>query len=136
MRRFVRKGTIAGILAVAINLPTLATADPIEGVWKTEPDRKDLISHIKITVCGDKFCGQILSAYDKSGKEVQTPNIGKKLFWDVSSEGSGTYGGGEFWVPLLDVEAVPQMTLQGDTLKVKGCEHHLCGHQTWTRLQN
>ena len=136
MRRFVRKGTIAGILAVAINLPTLAAADPIEGVWKTEPDRKDLISHIKITACGDKFCGQILSAYDKSGKEVQTPNIGKKLFWDVSSEGSGTYGGGEFWVPLLDVEAVPQMTLQGDTLKVKGCEHHLCGHQTWTRLQN
>ncbi|NVO55694.1 DUF2147 domain-containing protein [Rhodobacteraceae bacterium B1Z28] len=122
--------------AVALLLPAMAAADPLVGVWKTEPDRKNLISHIKITACGDKFCGKILSAYDATGKEVQTPNIGKKLFWDVSSEGSGKYGGGEFWVPLIDVDAVPQMTLQGDTLKVKGCEHVLCAHQTWSRLQS
>lgn len=115
-------------------MPALASDDPIVGVWKTEPDRKKLVSHIKITACGDKFCGQILSAYDSSGKEVQTPNIGKKLFWDVSSQGGGSYGGGEFWVPLINVDAVPQMTLQGDTLKVKGCEHHICAHQSWTRL--
>ncbi|SLN14876.1 DUF2147 domain-containing protein [Ruegeria meonggei] len=120
--------------AFALLMPALAAADPIVGVWKTEPDRKNLTSHIKITACGKSFCGQIQSAYDSSGKEVQTPNIGKKLFWDVSSQGDGAYGGGEFWVPLINVDAVPQMTLQGDTLKVKGCEHHLCAHQTWTRL--
>ncbi|MEX0349944.1 MAG: DUF2147 domain-containing protein [Paracoccaceae bacterium] len=123
------------VLAIGLSvLAAQAGADPIVGVWKTEPDRKNLISHIKITACGDKFCGKILSAYDTSGKEVQTKNIGKKLFWDVASEGGGTYGGGEFWVPLVNVEAVPTMTLSGDQLKVKGCSHHICGHQTWTRL--
>lgn len=121
-------------IVIAICLPVVVAADPIVGVWKTEPDRKNLISHIKITACGDKFCGRILSAYDASGKEVQTPNIGKKLFWDVASEGGGKYGGGEFWVPLIDVDAVPQMTLQGGKLLVKGCEHEICAHQTWSRL--
>ncbi|WP_170782661.1 DUF2147 domain-containing protein [Ruegeria lacuscaerulensis] len=130
--RIALKLAVAAIVLSA--MPALASDDPIVGVWKTEPDRKNLTSHIKITACGDKFCGQILSAYDSSGKEVQTPNIGKKLFWDVSSQGGGGYGGGEFWVPLINVDAVPQMTLQGDTLKVKGCEHHICAHQSWTRL--
>ncbi|WP_170788859.1 DUF2147 domain-containing protein [Ruegeria lacuscaerulensis] len=130
--RIALKLAVAAIVLSA--MPALASDDPIVGVWKTEPDRKNLTSHIKITACGDKFCGQILSAYDSSGKEVQTPNIGKKLFWDVSSQGGGSYGGGEFWVPLINVDAVPQMTLQGDTLKVKGCEHHICAHQSWTRL--
>ncbi|WP_299887117.1 DUF2147 domain-containing protein [uncultured Ruegeria sp.] len=123
-----------GPTVAVLLFPAMAMADPIVGVWKTEPDRKNLISHIKITACGDNFCGKIQSAYDAAGKEVQTPNIGKKLFWDVASEGDGKYGGGEFWVPLIDVDAVPQMTLQGDQLMVKGCEHLVCAHQTWTRL--
>ncbi|WP_051927450.1 DUF2147 domain-containing protein [Ruegeria halocynthiae] len=134
MRNLIRKTVISTLCAGVFLSPGLAAGDPIEGVWKTEPDRKELTSHIQITACGDKFCGKILSAYDKSGKEVQTPNIGKKLFWDVASQGAGKYGGGEFWVPLINVDAVPQMTLQGDTLKVKGCEHHICAHQSWTRL--
>ena len=121
---------------LALSLMAQMAAADITGVWQTQPDRKDLTSHIEVTACGEGlYCGTVKRAFNPEGEEVQTPNIGKKLFWDVSSEGSGTYGGGEFWVPLLDVEAVPQMTLQGDTLKVKGCEHHLCGHQTWTRLQ-
>ncbi len=120
---------------VTISASVALAADPIVGVWKTEPDRKNLVSHVKISACGDKFCGQILSAYNSSGKEVQTPNIGKKLFWDVSNKGGGSYGGGEFWVPLINVDAVPQMTLNGNTLSVKGCEHMLCAHQTWSRLE-
>ncbi len=134
MRRFLQRYCMSAVVALLL-IPSLAAADPIVGVWKTEPDRKDLISHIKITACGDKFCGQIQSAYDASGKKVQTPNIGKRLFWDVASKGGGKYGGGEFWVPLVDVETVPQMTLQGDSLTVKGCEHLVCAHQTWSRLK-
>ena len=132
MRRLKRTSVIPVVIAVL--MPVMAAADPIVGVWKTEPDRKNLISHIQISACGDKFCGQIQSAYDKSGKEVQTPNIGKKLFWDVASEGGGKYGGGDFWIPMVNVDVVPQMTLSGDTLTVRGCEHVVCGHQKWTRL--
>lgn len=131
MRGFLRNTFVLTLLLA----PAWGAADPIVGLWKTEPDRKDLTSHIKITACGTKFCGQVMSAYDASGKEVQTPNVGKKLFWDVASEGGGKYGGGEFWVPLIDVEVKPQMTLSGDTLSVRGCEHVVCGHQTWTRLK-
>ncbi|WP_170396271.1 DUF2147 domain-containing protein [Ruegeria arenilitoris] len=132
MRRLKRTSVVPVVIAVL--MPVMAAADPIVGVWKTEPDRKNLISHIQISACGDKFCGQIQSAYDKSGKEVQTPNIGKKLFWDVTSEGGGKYGGGDFWIPMVNVDVVPQMTLSGDTLTVRGCEHVVCGHQKWTRL--
>ncbi|MEW2916682.1 DUF2147 domain-containing protein [Ruegeria sp. ANG10] len=134
MRRLKRTFVIPVVIAVL--MPVMAVADPIVGVWKTEPDRKNLISHIKISACGDKFCGQIQSAYDKTGKEVQTPNIGKKLFWDVASEGGGKYGGGDFWIPMVNVDVVPQITLSGDTLTVRGCEHVVCGHQKWTRLSN
>lgn len=134
MRKFLAKVLFPA--AVLLLTPSLAAADPIVGVWKTEPDRKNLISHIKITDCGGKFCGQIQSAYDTSGKEVKTPNIGKKLFWDVASEGGGKYGGGDFWIPMVNVDVVPQMTLSGDSLTVRGCEHVVCGHQTWTRLPN
>ncbi|WP_170349121.1 DUF2147 domain-containing protein [Ruegeria atlantica] len=132
MRRLKRTSVV--LVVIAVLMPVMAAADPIVGVWKTEPDRKNLISHIQISACGDKFCGQIQSAYDKSGKEVQTPNIGKKLFWDVASEGGGKYGGGDFWIPMVNVDVVPQMTLSGDTLTVRGCEHVVCGHQKWTRL--
>ncbi|CUJ89611.1 hypothetical protein RUE5091_00899 [Ruegeria denitrificans] len=132
MRRLKRNVLISVVISLLV--PAMAAADPIVGVWETEPDRKNLISHIKISACGDKFCGQIQSAYDKSGKEVKTPNIGKKLFWDVASEGGGKYGGGDFWIPMVNVDVVPQMTLNGDSLTVRGCEHVVCGHQKWTRL--
>ena len=120
---------------ITLGVPVIAFADPIVGLWKTEPDRKNLISHIQISACGDKFCGKVESGYDSSGKEVQTPNVGKQLFWGVASEGNGKYGGGEFWIPMIDVDVAPQMTLSGNTLTVRGCAHVVCGHQTWTRLE-
>ena len=132
MRKLIRN--IAVPAALVMLIPALAAGDPIVGLWKTEPDRKDLTSHVKISACGNKFCGQIVSAYDQSGAQVQTPNVGKKLFWDVASEGDGKYGGGDFWVPLINVDVVPQMSLSGDTLTLHGCEKLVCGHQTWTRL--
>ena len=41
------------VLGVALSLGAgAALADPVVGVWKTEPDRKDLTSHIQISKCG------------------------------------------------------------------------------------
>ncbi|MES0823950.1 DUF2147 domain-containing protein [Ruegeria sp. SCP11] len=132
MRNAIRNSILSAALTLLI--PAFAVADPIVGVWKTEPDRKNLTSHIKISACGDKFCGKIQSAYDQSGKEVNTPNIGKRLFWGVASKGGGKYGGGDFWIPVVNVDVEPQMTLSGNSLTVRGCENAICGHQTWTRL--
>jgi len=128
----IRRVSLAALALCLV--PLAAFADPLEGVWVTEEDRKKLISHIQISACGDKFCAKILSAYDTSGKEVQTPNIGKQLFWDVASEGGGKYGGGDMHVPLINVDVAPQITLVGDSLTIRGCEHAVCGKQIWTRL--
>ncbi len=126
--------TVAFAFGLSLCASATLAADPIEGIWITEPDRKDLTSHIKVTSCDGKFCGEIQSAYDKNGKEVQTKNIGKQLFWGVDDVGGGKYTDGTFWVPLLDVKVTPHFTLTGNTMKVKGCETKLlCGNQTWTR---
>ncbi|MEL6644809.1 MAG: DUF2147 domain-containing protein [Pseudomonadota bacterium] len=120
-------------LAVALGA-THAVAEPVTGVWKTEPDRKNLTSHIKIVECGDKVCGIIKDAFNAAGQKVMTPNVGKKLFWNLTSTGTGEYVDGTVWVPLMDIEARARMTLSGDTLDVTGCKGLICDGQTWTRV--
>ena len=125
-------------LVVLFTLLTLAlpaaAADPVVGLWKTEPDRKNLTSHIQIRQCGPNLCGKIIKAYDPSGKEVKTKNIGKELFWDVKPAGNGTYKDGTVVVPMLNVKAKANMELRGQKLKVTGCKGRVCDGQTWTRL--
>ncbi|WP_397543560.1 DUF2147 domain-containing protein [Roseovarius salis] len=126
--------------ALAIMAATAANSeianDPVLGVWQTPPDRKDLVSHIRISPCGDaELCGQVLRSYAPSGEQVETPNVGKRIFWGVEPLGGGKYGNGTAWVPLLDVTARASMTLEGDTLRVRGCKAVLCDGQTWKRLR-
>jgi uncharacterized protein (DUF2147 family) len=122
------------VLAVLTAVPAFA-ADPAIGLWKTEPDRKDLISHIEIRECGAALCGRIKVAFDPSGQEVMTKNIGKELFWDMVPNGGGAYSGGTVWVPLLNVKAKATMQLTGKTLVVEGCKAMVCDGQVWTRIQ-
>ncbi|MEC3860352.1 DUF2147 domain-containing protein [Mesobacterium sp. TK19101] len=110
-------------------------AEPAIGLWQTQPDRKNLISHIQVTRCGDKLCGIVLRAFDGSGKDVVTRNVGKTLFWDLESLGGGKYGNGTVYVPLLDVTAKASMELRGDQLRVTGCKGKICDGQTWTRVR-
>ena len=125
---------IAFALAVLAGAPAFA-ADPAVGLWQTEPDRKDLISHLEVRDCGATLCGKIKTAFDMSGQKVMTKNVGKELFWDMSPEGGGAYGGGTVWVPLLDVQARATMQLAGDTLKVRACKGPVCDGQVWTRVK-
>jgi len=125
---------VAAFLAVLSVGPALA-ADPAIGMWKTEPDRKDLTSHIEIRACGASLCGKIIEAFNPSGAKVMTKNIGKELFWDMKSNGGGKYDGGTVWVPLLNVKARATMDLVGNTLTVTGCKAIMCDGQTWTRLR-
>jgi uncharacterized protein (DUF2147 family) len=125
------------IWIVAISAGMLATplvADPALGLWKTEPDRKNLTSHIEIRTCGAALCGKIKKAFNASGASVQTPNVGRELFWDLKPKGDGTYDSGTVYVPLLDVTANAKMTLTGNRLAVTGCKGPICDGQVWTRL--
>ena len=127
------------VLACAFGFWASAPAyakDSIVGLWQTEPDRKELTSHIEVTACGAGYCGRVLRAFDPSGTEVKTRNIGKMLFWDMKPQADGTFGGGAAYVPLLNVTTSNvALTLSGEQLQVKGRVGPMRGTQVWTRLR-
>ena len=123
------------ILGAAAMLAGAVQADPAEGVWRTQPDRKALISHIKIAPCAAKLCGHVVAIFDKAGSPVTTKKLGLKLFWDMVPHGSGNYGGGTVYLPLLDVTAAASMKLSGNSLTVTACKGPVCDGQVWTRVK-
>lgn len=122
------------LIAIAASALAAHASDPAVGVWKTEPDRKNLTSHIEVRQCGPNLCGKVLRAFDPSGKEVKTKHVGKDLFWGVQPKGNGVYENGTVIVPLLNVKAKAGMRLNGRKLTVSGCKGRLCDGQTWSRL--
>ncbi len=126
-----------GLIAVGMAFFAMRVwaGDPAIGLWQTPPDRKDLISHIEVRECGGDLCGRIKVAFDSSGQQVVTPNIGKELFWDMSPIGDGSYAGGTVWVPLLNVRAQATMRLAGDQLHVRACKALVCDGQVWARVR-
>ena len=128
-----RQGFILCIAAWVMT-GTSVLADPALGLWRTEADRKNLISHIEITRCGAALCGHVRAAFDRSGNPVKTANIGKRLFWDLKPQGGGTYAEGTVVVPFLNIQAKAKAQLSGNRLRVTGCTATMCGGQTWTRV--
>lgn len=122
-------------LGLLVSAPGAMAKDAAVGVWKTQPDRKKLTSHIGITQCGAKLCGKVLEAFDIYGKPARTRNVGRQLFWDMEALGNGKYGNGTVFVPLLNIKAKATMKLTGNRLKVTGCKGPVCDGQVWTRLK-
>jgi uncharacterized protein (DUF2147 family) len=122
-------------LALAIAAPALA--DPVDGTWKTFPDDNGDFGYIRIAPCGDKICGVLIKSFDKAGKPLASPNIGKKIVWDMVAKGGGAYGGGKIWSPDRDQTYASKMALKGDVLTVKGCALMglVCRGQDWTRVK-
>lgn len=130
-----RSIVLACVVSLWASAPAHAT-DSIIGVWQTEPDRKDLTSHIEVAPCGTGYCGRVLRAFDPSGAEVTTRNIGRMLFWDMKPQDNGTFGGGAAYVPILNVTTSNvALTLSGERLEVKGRVGLMRGTQVWTRLR-
>ena len=89
-----------GILSVVFAVvASVAAADPVEGVWKTEVD-DGKYAHIQMAPCGDAICGTILKSFDANG-EYKSPNQGKLLVRKMKPKGSGKYEG-EVWRPSND----------------------------------
>lgn len=108
-------------------------ADPVEGTWKTQVD-DGAYAHVKIAPCGAKICGVIAKTFNDKG-EYKSPNIGKKLVWDMDANGGGAYSGGKIWQPSTGKEYKSKMALSGDVLKVSGCFGPICKKQTWARVK-
>ncbi|WP_298910435.1 DUF2147 domain-containing protein [uncultured Aliiroseovarius sp.] len=126
------KRVIAAV-ALAVGLAGPAMAEPVLGVWKTQVD-DGAYAHVTFSPCGAALCGVISKAFDASG-EINTPNIGKQLVWDMQAKGGGKYSGGKIWQPSTGKVYKSKMTLSGTTLKVAGCVGPICKKQTWTKVQ-
>lgn len=122
------------IAAVAVfGFAASAGADPIEGVWKTQPD-DGVYYHVKMKPCGAGFCGEFIQKF-ADGQKVQTDVIGKNAVYDLVAQGGGKYEG-KAWKPSNNKTYKGSGTLNGDTLKVGGCVLGglICLKQTWNRV--
>ncbi|MEZ5779290.1 MAG: DUF2147 domain-containing protein [Paracoccaceae bacterium] len=122
-------------LAVAFAfLAGAASADPVEGVWQTEPD-DGAYALVTIEPCGAAFCGKISRTFNATG-EYQSPNLGKTLVIDMVPNGEGNYAG-KVWRPSNDKIYIGKIQLSGNSLKLAGCVAGglICSKQTWQRVQ-
>ncbi|OYU17459.1 MAG: imidazoleglycerol-phosphate dehydratase [Rhodobacteraceae bacterium PARR1] len=129
--------TFALTLAAGLIAATTAfAADPVEGIWQTAPDDNGNFGHIQVAPCGAAFCGTLVKAFDSAGKEVDSPNVGKQIVWDMMAQGDGSYEDGKVWSPDRDKTYNSYMTLSGDGLNVKGCILGICRDGgTWSRVK-
>ncbi len=126
----------AGLLAGMVMAGAAFAADPVEGVWKTAPDDNGHFGHIEVKPCGAAFCGTLVRAFDDTGAEVDSPNIGKQIIWDMMAEGDGHYSDGMIWSPDRDKTYASKMVLAGDGLAVEGCVLFICRDGgTWSRVK-
>jgi uncharacterized protein (DUF2147 family) len=124
-----KKLVLAGLFALSA---TIANADPLEGIWKTEVDDGNY-GHIKISACGPAFCGIIHKSFNATGEFV-SENKGKKLVIDMMPQGEGEYEG-SVWRPSNDKIYYGTISLAGDKLELAGCVAGglICSRQSWTR---
>ena len=111
-----------------------AAADPIEGLWQTQPDEGSF-AHVQIAPCGAAFCGTITRTF-KDKTEYQSPNIGKQIVIDMVPQGGGNYKGrvlrpadGKIYNGKADVS--------GQNMSLAGCVAGglICKKQSWVRLK-
>ena len=109
-------------------------ADPVEGVWQTEPD-DGAYAHITIAPCGAAFCGVISRTFNSEG-EYKSPNLGKTLVIDMVPSGANAYAG-KVWRPSNNKIYIGKIQLSGDRLKLAGCIAGglLCSKQNWQRVK-
>ena len=133
--RLIPRPLLQGFATAALLAASAAvSADPVLGTWQTGPDRKDQVAHVAVERCGASICGTIRRAFDSTGREIVTPNVGKRVFWGLQPVGARRYEGRAF-VPAHGREYDGALILDGDRLTVKGCLGPICMSQKWRRVR-
>lgn len=123
------------ILAAAFALLAgAAAADPIEGVWQTQPDEGSF-AHVTIAPCGRAFCGTITRTF-KDRAEYASPNVGRQIVIDMAPQGGGNYQG-RVWRPANDRIYAGKASVSGNQMSLAGCVAGglLCKSQNWVKVQ-
>jgi len=124
----------ATLIAAVLSLVAgAACADPIEGMWQTQPD-DGAYAHVKIAPCGPAYCGNIVQSFKETGP-YESPNVGKQIVIDMVPTGEGTYSG-KVWRPSNDKIYIGKIALSGNSMKLSGCVAGglICKAQTWTKV--
>lgn len=121
-------------LVASLGLATIASADPIEGVWQTEVDDGSY-AHVTIAPCGGNFCGTISRTFDTSG-EYPSPNLGKQIVRNMAAQGDGKYQG-QVWRPSNDKIYLGKIALNGGQMALRGCVAGglFCARQNWVKIR-
>ena len=120
--------------AMIAGMATTVLADPIEGLWKTQPD-DGIFYHVQMKPCGGAFCGVFQKKF-QNGSEVATDVIGKNAVFDMVPTGGGEYAG-KAWKPSNGKTYNGSGKLSGNSLKIGGCVLGglICSKQTWQRIK-
>jgi uncharacterized protein (DUF2147 family) len=133
MNRF---SSFVAFVAVTMVSATAALADPAVGLWKTKPDDNGNFGHVQVTPCNTAICGTLVKAFDGTGKEMASPNIGKRIIWDMKAQGNGAYGDGKVWSPDRNKTYNAKMVLTQKGLSISGCVLGICRDGgTWSRVK-
>ncbi|MGB4829428.1 MAG: DUF2147 domain-containing protein [Paracoccaceae bacterium] len=128
--------TLAFTAALALFGTAALAADPVEGTWKTKVDDNGHYGYVQIKPCGPAFCGTLIKAFDGAGKQIDSPNIGRKIVWDMVAYSDGLYDDGKIYSPDRDKTYNADMTLSGNSLSVRGCVFGICRDGgTWKRVK-
>lgn len=121
-------------IAALIVSTGMAMADPLEGMWRTAADDNGNSGLIQVAPCGAALCGTLMTAYDASGAEMASDNIGKQIISQTVLDSPGRYSG-KVYSPDRDKTYNSRLVLEGNTLSVSGCVLGICRDGgTWTRV--
>lgn len=125
--------TLTLTLAAIVGLAGAAFADPLEGRWATPADDNGNRGLVEVAPCGAALCGTLIAAFDSSGAQMESANIGRQIIFDTVAQGGGEYRG-QVWSPDRDKTYNSRLQLNGNTLAVSGCVLGICRDGgTWQR---
>lgn len=122
----------------ALTFAASAMADPALGTWQTAPDDNGNYGHIRVSMCDDSLCGELVQSFSSDGEVLESENIGRNIIWDMKARGNNQYAGGKIWSPDRDKTYTSKMELVdgGSGLAVEGCILFICRNGgTWKRIQ-
>lgn len=128
------KHLLGAALVAAATFAMPAQAEVAKGLWATQPDDKGQIGHVRIRDCGASLCGTIVKAFDQSGAEINTKNVGKQIVSGMKPASSGVYEG-RVLVPILGQTVNGKMEVDGSRMKLTGCLVGICRERVWTKIR-
>jgi len=126
-----------GMAAVALMMSAgmALAADPLEGLWRTAQDDNGNSGLIHVKPCGNALCGTLIKAYNASGQEITTENVGRKIISETVPKGNGAYAG-KVYSPDRGKTYSSRLQMSGQMLKVKGCILGICRDGgTWKKVK-